>query len=342
MTIPVHAVFPNFFDHEGEAPSDIQYMPPGRHRINGSRAGKPVALDVLVDAQAAEALDAFLKTQLSKAEKGSEDRPYFDFNHEDREASAWPTEFYWAGEDLQTGGVRVKLEWSGAGRKAVQERTFRRFSPTFIPDDQGRVVGSTTNMGGLVNRAAFKAIQPLFAREAGDDENPGDASMNRLIETLKDVGLVTAAVSASDAAAVAEASREVKASIAKLRGELEAAKSRRADLEAKLSKVEEARLSSIVDAAVSAGRIAPSDEASKAFWLEALKRDEKAAAKALEALPANPVLAAVTDGHDRKLGLLDKMSLQQQKLVEVQAANPGASFETIFAKAQAEAPQLFS
>jgi phage I-like protein len=137
MTVSAKAVFSTSFESQGDAPLEIQYMPPGKYRINASRNGKPVELDVSIDAQAADKLNAFLQGELTKVEAGSEDRPYFDFNHEDREASAWPTEFYWAGDDPVEGGVRAKIEWSGAGRKAVSEKTFRRFSPTFIPDDQG-------------------------------------------------------------------------------------------------------------------------------------------------------------------------------------------------------------
>ncbi len=147
-----------------EAPKELQYMPPGTHRINASRGGQPVSLDITVDASTADRLNQFLQDQLTKATEGNDDRPFFDFNHEDREAAAWPTEFYWAGEDPITGGVRAKIEWSGAGEKAVKEKTFRRFSPTFVPDEAGHVIGSETNMGGLVNRAAFKTIAPLFAK----------------------------------------------------------------------------------------------------------------------------------------------------------------------------------
>ena len=102
-----------------------------------------------------------------------------------------------------------------------------------------------------------------------------------------------------------------------------------------------ARAASHVEAAVNAGRIAPKDEDAKAFWQEALIRDEAKAVKALEALPVNPILAKVTDGDDPKSGLLDKMQLQQKKLAEVSAASPGADFQTVFAKAQSEAPDLF-
>jgi hypothetical protein len=101
-----------------------------------------------------------------------------------------------------------------------------------------------------------------------------------------------------------------------------------------------ARAATHLEAAVTAGRIAPNAD-TKAFWQDALIRDESAALKALEALPVNPVLAKVTDGDDPKSGLLDKMQLQQKKLAEVQAGSPGADFQTIFAKAQTEAPDLF-
>lgn len=147
-----------------EAPQELQYMPPGTHRISASRGGKPITLDITVDASTADRLNQFLQDQLTKATEGNDDRPFFDFNHEDREAAAWPTEFYWAGDDPKAGGVRAKIEWSGAGEKAVKEKTFRRFSPTFVPDEAGHVIGSETNMGGLVNRAAFKTIAPLFAK----------------------------------------------------------------------------------------------------------------------------------------------------------------------------------
>ena len=79
----------------------------------------------------------------------------------------------------------------------------------------------------------------------------------------------------------------------------------------------------------------------KNFWQDSLIRDETAALKALEALPINPVLAKITDSDGPKSGVLDKMQLQQKKLAEVRAANPQADFQTVFAKAQTEAPDLF-
>ena len=307
-----------------EAPQELQYMPPGTHRINASRNGKPVTLDITVDASTAETLNKFLQEQLTKATEGNDDRPFFDFNHEDREAAAWPTEFYWAGDDPLTGGVRAKIEWSGAGKKAVTEKTFRRFSPTFVPDEAGHVISSETNMGGLVNRAAFKTIAPLFAKS---ETTP---TMLKPIQAKLHALKLIDSVDASDES-IAQA---IEAKFNKLQSRIDTLETEKAD-------AVKARAASHVEAAVNAGRIAPKDDDAKAFWQDALIRDEAKAVKALDALPVNPVLAKVTDGEDPKSGLLDKMQLQQKKLSEVQAAHPGADFQTIFAKAQAEAPDLF-
>jgi len=339
MTQAVQAVLTTQLAQGEELPSDIQYMPPGKHRIHASRSGNPVTMDITVDAGTASTLNAFLQAQLAKASGGSEDRPFFDFNHEDREAAAWPTEFYWAGDDPLAGGVRAKVEWSGAGKSAIEQKTFRRFSPTFIPDDQGRVIGSETNMGGLVNRAAFKSIQPLFARDTGYPESKAGTPsfMKNLLKTLKEYDLI----SASDASE-AELLVSVKASLDRMLGEKSAYLERIDALESEHRAAVKARAESLVETAVKAGRLAPADSEAKSFWLDALIRDEAKAVKALEALPVNPVLQSVTGGSDPKAGALDKMEQQKKALATVQAANPGAPFDVVFSKAQAENPGLFN
>jgi phage I-like protein len=320
-----------------ECPKDIQYMPAGTHRINASRSGRPVALDISVDAATAETLNAFLQAQLTKATEGNDDRPFFDFNHEDREAAAWPTELYWAGDDPKTGGVRAKVEWSGAGQTAVKEKTFRRFSPTFIPDEQGKVIDSETNMGGLVNRAAFKSIQPLFAKGDPSASAPTQSLHNPTTHPMQ--SMIKAKLHALNLIDSVEASDESVAQA--IEAKFTELNTRITELEAEQTAAVQARADSLVNSAVTAGRIAPKDEGTKTFWRDALIRDEANAVKALEALPVNPVLAKVTEGDDPKNGLLDKMQLQQKKLAEVSAANPQADFQTVFAKAQTEAPDLF-
>jgi phage I-like protein len=351
---PVRAAFtvPLSSSDSPTAPDDIQYMPPGRHTIRAQRAGKPVTLTVSVDASTAETLQRFLGERLAAAAEGTDDRPFLDFNHEDREAAAWPIAFFWAGDDRKTGGVRARIEWSEAGRRAVEGRTFRRFSPTFVPDEQGRVIGSEINMGGLVNRAAFKRIAALFARstdtaaalpvEAPKERSRVDTStaasrMSTLANTLHRIGILSRA-DADETAAVQEASTV----LAKLRSDLDAANTRVAQLEKERTDAIRAKAQQRVIDAVKAGRIAPTDTESRKFWEAALVDNERAAVHALESIQPHSVLSRITPSDDGKARPRDLMAAQQKKLAEVRAAQPEADFATIFAKAAAEAPELFS
>ena len=132
----------------------VQMFPPGRQVVTPSRAdgGTPQELELTIDARTAADLEAVRSSLQAKADAGEGDAPYFDFNHEDGEASAWPKSIFWAGEDPPTGGVRAIVEWSSAGDAAVQGKTYRRFSPAFYAHE-GRITGAPVNMGGLVNRA---------------------------------------------------------------------------------------------------------------------------------------------------------------------------------------------
>ncbi len=325
---PLHAAFSNALADSPAPPADIQYMPPGRHRIRASQGGKPVSVEVAVSAATAAILQTFLAAKLTESAAGREDRPFFDFNHEDREASAWPTEFYWAGDDPQTGGVRARLEWSDAGKRAVEGRTFRRFSPTFHLDASGQVTGSEINMGGLVNRAAFKRIAPLFAA-APVDTAPEPMPMQTLISTLRSLSLVEA--SATDEADLVS---QVSRTVGSLKSEI-------SDLKSSLATQARQRAESLVDTAVRAGRLAAKDTDTRGFWVEALIRDETKAVKALDALSINPVLARLTLGHEDAANPANLITRQEQKIAAIRASNPSADFQTIYAKAKAESPDLF-
>ena len=328
MTQPIHAGFSNSLTEGATLPESIQFMPPGRHRIRASQGGKAVSVEVAVDAGTAGVLQTFLAARLAAAVAGRDDRPFFDFNHEDREAAAWPSEFFWAGDDPVAGGVRAKVEWSDAGRRAVEGRTFRRFSPTFHVDAAGHVTGSEINMGGLVNRAAFKRIAPLFAGAPVDTAATPEAMQN-LISTLRSHELIDAAAT-EEADMVAQVTRSVSG----LKGQI-------ADLKATQATQARQRAEGLVDGAVRAGRIAAKDADSRAFWVEAVLRDEGKAVKALDALPVNPVLARLTTGAEEPGQVGSLLVRQEQKLAAVRAANPGADFAAVYAKAKAEEPGLF-
>ena len=149
---------------DATAPDDIQWAPPGKHSICASRAGKPVEIEITVDETAAERVAASFAEHMEAASRNEEDVVYGDFNHSDEEASFHPQSFYWAGMDPQRGGIRAKVVWTSQGRAAVIGKTYRRFSPSFYPDELGNIVGIPVNCGGLVNRAAFKRISPIMSK----------------------------------------------------------------------------------------------------------------------------------------------------------------------------------
>jgi hypothetical protein len=321
-----------------QAPDEIQFMPPGRHRIHAHQGGKPATVEVEIGPQTAEVLQQALAAAHARAEAGQGDRPYFDLNHEDREAAGWPLEFRWAGDDPVTGGVRARVDWSEAGRQAISGRTFRRFSPSFFVS-ASKVTGAPLNMGGLVNRAAFSTIQPLFARASEDSADPlsTPSPMSNIANTLHRIGILSR-VDADESAAIQEAATV----LAKLRSDLDAANTRVAQLEKERTDAIRAKAQQRVIDAVKAGRIAPTDTESRKFWEAALVENEQAAVHALESIQPHSVLSRITPSDDGQARPRDLMAAQQKKLAEVRAAQPEADFATIFAKAAAESPKLFS
>ncbi len=178
------------------APSEIQWAPPGTHTINASRGGKPATVTVTVDDISAQQVAASFQEHLAEANRGRGDLPFFDFNHDDQEASAWPTAFSWGGPDPQRGGIRAKVNWSDKGKQGVLGRSWHRFSPTFFLDDAGRMSGIPVNCGGLVNRAAFQRIAPIMSKraEAGMLYSSADfVTKAKAISRARNINLVDAA-----------------------------------------------------------------------------------------------------------------------------------------------------
>lgn len=144
-----------------ELPTEIQWMPPGEHRISATSNGKTVERTVRVDAAAADRMQILLQELRAKAAAGAGDTPFLDFDNRDGPAAATVLAFRWGGSDPVTGGIRALVEWTKPGRDALLGGAYRRLSPTFFADSEGRITGAPVNMGGLVNRAAFKTIQPI-------------------------------------------------------------------------------------------------------------------------------------------------------------------------------------
>ena len=156
--------FSTLLSADGQLPDSIQWMPPGPQDVTPDVGGQRMRLKFTVKARHAEELNAQLQQIWADARAGDGDEPLIDFNHNDDERAGAPTEFDWGGDDPRTGGIRLRVKWSSAGRDGVLGRNWRRFSPQwgFDPDTH-EPVAIDVNLGGLVNRAAFRNIAPVIA-----------------------------------------------------------------------------------------------------------------------------------------------------------------------------------
>jgi hypothetical protein len=159
-------------------PSAIQWMPPGVHKICPYIGGEPKPITIAVNKELADQLDAELQKMRRDAANHQGDVPYLDFNHDDAEASAEVLSLEWRGDDISTGGIWANVKWTAAGKAALGGGNYRRFSPQWLTDaDTNEPVGIGVNLGGLVNRAAFKNIRPVMAKAGIARGFPGESDL---------------------------------------------------------------------------------------------------------------------------------------------------------------------
>ena len=146
---------------------NIQWMPPGPQDVTCWVNGAPRRLKFTVKAKHAELFNAQLQKMISSAQAGDGDRPLTDYSHEDRAASSRPKRIEWGGDDPKTGGIRLIGRWTGKAKSAILDEEFDRFSPQWDCDENTvEPVGINANLGGLVNKPAFKSIAKVQANDA--------------------------------------------------------------------------------------------------------------------------------------------------------------------------------
>lgn len=147
-------------------------MPPGRHVISATVNGRVGTREVTVDAAACARLQADLEELLAASASGERARPMLMFDHKAGAAAAKPLGFEWD----EKRGVLLRVEWTQAGREAVEGGNYAYVSPAFrLSPDTGLVAGlgrRSVEVGSLVNDPAFEKNECIAAAKAEAEAEP--------------------------------------------------------------------------------------------------------------------------------------------------------------------------
>jgi phage I-like protein len=267
-------------------PEEIVYLPEGDHQIKPWVDGKPQEVTVKVPASRGAEIAASLQSALDDRMK-SNVRPWFDFEHKRGVASALPKAFrYEPGK-----GVMAAIEWTGAGKAAIEGKDFSYFSPVFLLGDDGVPDGLPERgpLGGLVNEPAFREIPRIAASDAAgttDIEQP--PAMSKLIFAALAISAAaenaeTEAVKAIDRLKV-EAS-DAKAEADRLKAENSALTKKVEASDAAAATARKERANTLVQAAVADGRIAVKDTEKQDKFRSKIEAGDTFAEEILAQLP---------------------------------------------------------
>ncbi len=306
----------------GETPDQIMFFPAGKSTIRASVNGKPKQISVNVTPQTAEVMQASLTQLLTEPVE-----PFIDFDHQSQAAAALPKGFQWKEGE----GVMLNLEWTLPGKAAVEGKSYRYFSPTFLLSESGDPASLPDSgpVGALTNNPAFRRMKKISASEeaqTGDDEPPKPKGKKQMADETAET--VTAA----------------------LRTELEALRAENKTLRetAETQRVEainrEADL--LIESAVTAGKIAPKNETVKASLKKWALTDLAGAKAHIESLPTNPAfktVVTVTSAH-RDTGQppgATRAAEMKSIVRKIQASHPGMTFDEAWSIAETDHPHIF-
>lgn len=157
-------------ENAGRAPEAVPFMPAGQHSICATVNGKPGRRLVTVDREACERLQADLSEHLRASAAGEKARPMLMFDHTAGNAAAKPLGFEWDDER----GILLRVEWTQAGRDAVEGGNYGYVSPAFrLAKGTGEILGLAggVEVGSLVNDPAFERNECIAAARADEPED---------------------------------------------------------------------------------------------------------------------------------------------------------------------------
>ena len=334
MAQTVTAAFTQSLDSEV---GSIVFMPEGKHSITASVDGRAKTVDVEVDSRVLASFQEDLEKR-----KESNVRPFAGFDHKTGAASFIPLEFRY--EDGV--GLVLDIEWTKAGREAVEGKDYSYFSPSFLMKD-GIPLGlpKRGEVGSLVNDPAFEDIPRIAA-----SNNQPQSEMENLVElglcspdTKEEEAMVEAkshldalkvaleeakaqvAAMSEDKVEADQSSDEADEELATLQAQKKELEEQNEALKQQMSDNAEKTAEAAIAEAVSAGRIAPKDEAAKDFWKKAISADPEAA-KVLASQPANKAVEGETIIAGRSSGREMSKEIARSDFDEL---TPGAKLEFV-------------
>jgi len=324
---------------DGEAPSQIIYMPKGQWKITPRVNGETKEVVVTVDENTATALQTSFEQRLSQPV-----RPIAGFDHKPGNASFIPKGFMWDKDK----GVLLNVDWTKAGREAIEGRNYSYFSPTFLLNNN-RVTGlaGRGEIGSLTNSPAFEDIERIAASSDPDDAIP-IKTMTKLVTKLVELELITAE-QGDDEDAVFDAIVHLNSDLTEVRAHNATLLQENETLRTEAVRVKGNEADQIIAAAISEGKIpSQNHDLIKYYRAQLIANPEgtKIAIKAMNPAKELGQVVKVTAGEaGEKVGTTatkQKLMSDQHAIVrEIQAANPGMDFKTAWAKAKREHKHAF-
>lgn len=340
---------------KGETPDELMYFPAGTHKVKANVNGQPRQVSVTVSSQTASVLQADLEQLLLQSVE-----PFIDFNHRCEESAAIPKSFSWKEGE----GVMLNLEWTSAGKSAVEGKTYRYFSPTFLLSETGVPSGlpETGPVGALTNNPAFRSIKRIAANYGAECSTEQGDTMTEQEEVALRSELETVRAEnkqLKESAGLEKVEASHKAQIDVIKAQLETVQSENKTLReaAETLKVEAANreADSLIEAAVRDRKIGPKNETLKTNIKGYILVNPEGGKALLESMPPDPAFKTVinVNASDKDLGRASapkdttQMSSNTGKLCEsavkeYQASHPGVTWDAAWKIQASLKPEIFA
>lgn len=298
----------------GVAPTSIVWMPKGTHTISALVNGEQGERTVHVTEDIVALLQASLEEKQSK-----NTRPIGFFDHQKGRASYIPLYFSWD-EDK---GIILYLDWTKSGRESIEGKDYSYHSPCFSLSKEGKIVGipDGIEVGSLVNEPAFEEIERIAAsknlaiksaiekekEEVQTNKDSNEQSQTKtknMIEKLVQLGILTEEEAKAENATEIALQRiaklkegkveidaakkevdEAKTEVENLKCANQKAQTEIENLKASKQKALEDIAKTAVAEAIQAGKIAPKDEETQAFWTKSITENVSAAKQLAKLAP---------------------------------------------------------